>query len=25
VFGQQDIARAVRDLRGACAARVQEA
>jgi ribulose-phosphate 3-epimerase len=25
VFGQQDIARAVRDLRGACAPRVQEA
>jgi ribulose-phosphate 3-epimerase len=25
VFGQRDIARAVRDLRGACAARVQEA
>jgi ribulose-phosphate 3-epimerase len=25
VFGQQDIARAVRNLRGACAARVQEA
>jgi len=25
VFGQKDIARAVRDLRGACAARVQEA